>query len=60
MSDFQKYLEQAVRKADINDFKEEIQKFHFEENNGIGEWGYDTRREMGMTQKELTEKSKVI
>lgn len=62
MADFQSYLDQALNKLDVNETQNEnneIEKIEYDINAEISELIQSVRKEVGLSQKQLSEKTKI-
>ena len=61
MGDFQNYLDNALRKLDVNDTKtnDSLPKVDYDIANDISELLVSIRKEMGISQRQLAEKTGV-
>ena len=61
MGDFQNYLDNALKKLDVNDTKnnDSLPKYEYDITDDISELLASIRKEMGISQEELSEKTGV-
>jgi len=62
MADFQSYLDKALNKLDVNETQNEdneIEKIEYDINAEISELIQSVRKEVGLSQKQLSEKTKI-
>lgn len=62
MADFQSYLDKALNKLDVNETQNEnneIEKVEYDINAEISELIQSVRKEVGLSQKQLSEKTKI-
>lgn len=62
MADFQSYLDNALNKLDINETQNEdneIEKIEYDINAEISELIQSVRKDVGLSQKQLSEKTKI-
>lgn len=62
MADFQSYLDKALNKLDVNEIQNEnneIEKIKYDINAEISELIQSVRKEVGLSQKQLSEKTKI-
>lgn len=62
MADFQSYLDKALQKLDVNETQNEnneIERIEYDINAEISELLQTVRKEVGLSQKQLSEKTKI-
>ena len=62
MADFQSYLDKALQKLDVNETQNEnneVERIEYDINAEISELIQSVRKDVGLSQKQLSEKTKI-
>ena len=62
MADFQSYLDKALQKLDVNETQNEnneVERIEYDNNAEISELIQSVRKDAGLSQKQLSEKTKI-